>query len=79
VYVRIWRQQPSFAVAGPSPNGELSDPPPSVALILSDPSNSATTSPAATLTRGSQLSELAIPTRGYVVTGVKTLQVEVKE
>jgi hypothetical protein len=24
-YVRVWRQQPSFSVAGPSPGGELTD------------------------------------------------------
>ncbi len=79
LYVRIWRQQPSFTVSGPLPSGELSDPPPSVALILSDPSNSATSNAALALTRGSQLTELTIPTRGYVVTGAKTLQVEVKD
>ena len=79
LYIRVWRQQPSFTVSGPLPSGELSDPPPSVALILSDPSNSATSNPALASTRGSQLTELTIPTRGYVVTGAKTLQIEVKD
>ncbi len=79
VYVRVWRQQPAFTIAGPTPDGELTDPPPSAALILADPSDSATTNPAATATRGSQLAELSAPTRGYVVTGAKTLQVDVKE
>lgn len=78
-YVRVWRQQPSFTVGGPSPGGELTDPPPSVMLILADPSDSATTNPALTVTRGSTLAELAIPFSGYVVSGAKTVQVEVKE
>ena len=79
LYVRIWRQQPSFTISGPAPSEEISDPPPSVALVLSDPSSSASTNAALTVTRGSQIAELSIPTRGYVVTGAKTLQVEVKE
>ncbi len=79
VYVRVWRQEPSFTISGPSPSGEISDPPPSVALVLSDPSNSVTSNPALTLTRGSQVAELSIPMTGYVVSGAKTLQVEVKE
>jgi hypothetical protein len=79
LYVRIWRPQPSFTISGPAPSAEISDPPPSVALVLADPSSSASTNAALTVTRGSQLAELSIPTRGYVVTGAKTLQVEVKE
>jgi hypothetical protein len=57
----------------------LPDPPPSVALILADPSDSATTNTALTLTRGSPVDELSIPVKGYVVSGAKTLQVDVKE
>ncbi len=79
VYVRVWRQQPSFTISGPSPSGEISDPPPSVALVLSDPSNSVTSNAALTVTRGSQIAELSVPTPGYVISGAKTLQVEVKE
>ena len=79
VYVRVWRQQPSFTISGPSPSGEISDPPPSVALVLSDPSNSVTSNAALTFTRGSQVAELSVATPGYVVMGAKTLQVEVKE
>ena len=79
VYVRVWRQEPSFTISRPSPSGEISDPPPSVALVLSDPSNSVTSNAALTLTRGSQIAELSIATPGYVVTGAKTVQVEVKE
>ncbi len=79
LYVRVWRQQPAFTVSGPMPGGELTDPPPSVALILADPSDSANTTPALTLTRGSGIAEIAIPVPDYVVTGAKTIQVEVKE
>ena len=79
LYVRVWRQEPSFTIAGPLPGGELGDPPPSVALILADPSSSATSNAALTLTRGSQVAEMRVPVSGYVVTGAKTVQVEVKE
>ncbi|MBV9759466.1 MAG: hypothetical protein JO340_02780 [Acidobacteriaceae bacterium] len=78
-YVRVWRQEPAFTVAGPAPGGELTDPPPSVMLILADPSSSVTTNPALTLTRGSGLAELTIPVAGFSVSGAKTVQVEVKE
>jgi hypothetical protein len=78
-YVRIWRQQPAFTIAGPMPGGDISDPPPSVMLVLADPSNSATTSQAQTLTRGSQLAEMKLPVDGFVVSGARTIQVEVKE
>ncbi len=78
-YVRIWRQQPSFTISGPLPGGDISDPPPSVMLVLADPSNSATTSPAQTLTRGSQIAEIKLPVDGFVVSGSRTIQVEVKE
>ncbi len=79
LYVRIWRQEPSFTIGGTLPGGELTDPPPSVALILSDPSSSATSNAALTVTRGSEVKEISIPLPGYVVTGAKTIQVEVKE
>lgn len=78
-YIRVWRQQPSFSVGPVLPGGEISDPPPSVALVLGDPSSSATSNAALTLTRGSGLSELPVPLPGYVVSGAKTLQVQVKE
>ena len=79
LYIRVWRQEPAFTVAGPLPGGELGDPPPSVALILADPSSSATSNAALTLTRGSQVAEMRIPVSGYAVTGAKTIQVDVKE
>jgi hypothetical protein len=78
-YIRLWRQEPSFTISGPLPGGDISDPPPSVMLVLADPSNSATTSQAQTLTRGSQVAEIKLPVDGFVVTGSRTIQVEVKE
>ncbi|MGA8027582.1 MAG: SpoIVB peptidase S55 domain-containing protein [Bryobacteraceae bacterium] len=79
VYVRVWRQEPSFTIAGPLPGGDLSDPPPSVMLVLADPAASANSNAALTLTRGSELAEFKLPVEGYVVSGSKTVQVDVKE
>ncbi len=78
-YIRVWRQEPSFSLTGPSPNGDLTDPPPSVALILADPAASASGSTASSITRGSSLKELRLPVDEYVVTGAKTIQVEIKD
>ncbi|MFL6463911.1 MAG: hypothetical protein ACJ73N_05825 [Bryobacteraceae bacterium] len=78
-YVRVWRQQPSFTISGPLPGGDITDPPPSVAIILADPSSSPTSNAALTLLRGSQVAELRIPVDNYVVTGSKTVQVEIKD
>jgi hypothetical protein len=78
-YVRVWRQQPSFTISGPLPGGDITDPPPSVALILADPSSSPTSNAALTLLRGSQVAELRMPVDNYVVTGSKTVQVEIKD
>jgi hypothetical protein len=79
LYVRVWRQEPSFTVAGQLPGGELPDPPPSVMLILADPSASANSNAALTLTRGAETARIVIPIDNYVVTGAKTVQVEVKD
>jgi hypothetical protein len=78
-YLRVWRQQPAFTISGPLPGGEITDPPPSVALILADPSSSPTSNAALTLLRGSQVAEIRMPVNDYVVTGAKTVQVEVKD
>ena len=66
-------------MAGQLPGGELPDPPPSVMLILADPSASANSNAALTLTRGAEAARLTIPIGDYVVTGAKTIQVEVKD
>ena len=78
-YVRVWRQEPSFSLSGPSPDGDLTDPPPSVALILADPSASSSGSTASSTIRGSSLKELRLPVDQYVITGAKTIQVEIKD
>ena len=78
-YVRVWRSQPAFSISGPSPSGEITDPPPSVMLILADPSTSPISNVAQVATRGSTVAEIPIPLDGYVVSGAKTVQVEVKE
>jgi hypothetical protein len=78
-YLRVWRPEPSFTIAGPRPGGELTDPPPSVMLVLADPSASANSNAALTLTRGSSIAEIKLPVDGYAVMGAKTIQVEIKE
>ena len=71
-YVRIWRPQPDFDVMGQS----FPSPPPSVEQILarSQPGLGATM-----LSRNSKVAELEIDAGGMVVSGSKTVQVEVKE
>jgi hypothetical protein len=78
-YVRVWRSEPAFSISGPMPGGEITDPPPSVMLILADPSESPTSNTAQLATRGSGITEIRLPVDGYVVSGAKTVQVEVKE
>jgi hypothetical protein len=71
-YVRVWRADPAFQLEG----ADLPDPPPSVALILA---GSQTASGGITQSRNSKLAELEISAGDTVVTGSKTIQVEVKE
>lgn len=71
-YVRVWRTEPDFQIQGM----DLPNPPPSVGLALIK----AQGTPAGTwLTRGSKVAELYIDTGDAVVTGSKTVQVDVKE
>jgi hypothetical protein len=79
-YLRVWRSEPSFNVAGQVPGRELSDPPPSVALLLASPFSSTSAPLPFAPVRGSTVEEIAIPVDGYVVgPSSKTVQVEVKE
>jgi hypothetical protein len=79
-YLRIWRSQPSFSVSGLVPGRELTDPPPSVALLLAAPSSSTSAVLPFAANRGSAIEEIAISLDGYVVgPSSKTIQVEVKE
>ena len=75
VYVRVWRQEPSFSL----PGADLTDPPPSAALVLSKTSSALSSGNSLLLSRGSQVAQLPIPMGDYAVTGSKTVQVEVKE
>ena len=70
-YVRVWRTDPAFQVQGQ----DLPDPPPSVGLIL----NKAQAAQGIWLPRGSKIDELQIQTGNVVVTGSKTVSVDVKE
>lgn len=71
-YVRIWRSEPNFQLEG----SDLPGPPASVALILA---GSQTTQPGITQLRNSKIGEMEIDGGDSVITGVKTIQVDVKE
>ena len=79
LYVRVWRQEPAFSVRGPGPESEMPDPPPSVMLILADPSSSASGNALNVSSRGSEAGRFTIPLPGYSVSGAKTVQVEIKD
>jgi hypothetical protein len=67
-YVRVWRAEPAYEVAGE----ELPDPPPSLALILGSTQS-------LSQNRNSKVTELVIDAGETMVTGSRTVQVEVKE
>jgi hypothetical protein len=67
-YVRVWRPEPAYEVAGE----ELPDPPPSLALILGSTQS-------VSQNRNSKITELVIDAGEMMITGSKTVQVEVKE
>jgi hypothetical protein len=66
-YMRVWRSDPSYQMSGE----ELPDPPPSLALILGAAAPT-------TAIRNSKVTEFVIDGGGNVVTGAKTVQVEVR-
>jgi hypothetical protein len=70
-WVRVWRNETDYTVEG----RDLPDPPPSIALIL----GRAQAGSSALLNRGSKVAEIEVPAGASVVTGSKTVQVEVKE
>jgi hypothetical protein len=70
-YVRVWRADPAFNVEGE----DLPDPPPSVSMILARAQQPAQGAPA----RTSKLAEIPFSAGNMVITGSKTVQVEVKE
>ncbi len=67
-YVRVWRAEPAYEVAGE----ELPDPPPSLALVLGSTQN-------VSQNKNSKIAELVIDAGEMMVTGSRTVQVEVKE
>jgi hypothetical protein len=72
-YVRVWRAEPSYTVEG----RDIPDPPPSLAILLT---RAQAGTPNLMNTRGAKVAELEVPgIPGSVVTGTKTIQVEVKE
>jgi hypothetical protein len=71
-YIRVWRADTAFEVQGT----DLPDPPPSVALLLA---KSQATPQNTWVGRGSTIAQMQIGTGDAVVTGSKTVQVEVKE
>jgi hypothetical protein len=73
-YVRVWRQEPSFSL----PGSDLTDPPPSVSIVLSRSSGTSGGGSLASA-RGAQLAEIPVAVGDYAVTGSKTVQLEVKE
>jgi hypothetical protein len=72
-YVRVWRSESAYTIQG----RDLPDPPPSLAMILARGQIGGAA--AAMNVRGSKVAEIEIPAGDFVVTGSKTVQVEVKE
>jgi len=71
-YVRVWRPDPAFQLEG----ADLPDPPPSVALVLA---GSQTNLAGINQVRNSKIGEMEIDAGDMVVSGTKTILVDVKE
>jgi hypothetical protein len=71
-YVRIWRAVPSFQLDG----ADLPAPPPSAVLVLE---GSVAAVAGITQSRNSKIGEMELDAGDMVVSGVKTIQVEIKE
>jgi hypothetical protein len=71
-YVRVWRMDSAYTIEG----RDLPDPPPSLGMILG---RVQTAGLSLASWRGSKVTEMEIPAREAVVTGTKTVQIEVKE
>jgi hypothetical protein len=76
-YLRVWRQEPAFPVAG----REIADPPPSIAMVMNHTLGTGGGAGTAMLVslRGATVEEIEMNPGNFVVTGSKTIQVEVKE
>jgi hypothetical protein len=71
-YIRVWRANPAFQLEG----ADLPDPPASVALILAGSQSSLA---GITQTRNSKVVAMEVDAGDMVVSGSKTIQVEIKE
>jgi hypothetical protein len=71
-YVRVWRTDPAYQLEGV----DLPDPPPSAALILA---GSQASFAGISQTRNSKIAEMAIDAGDVMISGSKTIQVEIKE
>jgi len=71
-YIRVWRADPAFQLEG----ADLPDPPASVALILA---GSQASLAGITQTRNSKVGGMEVDAGDMVVSGSKTIQVEIKE
>jgi hypothetical protein len=71
-YVRVWRGDPAFQLEG----ADLPGPPASIALILAGSQSSLA---GITQTRNSKIAEMEVDGGEMVISGVKTIQVDVKE
>jgi hypothetical protein len=71
-YLRVWRSDTAYSVQGQ----DLPDPPPSVSMILAKTQASLSST---MLWRGSKVAEMDLSAGDAVVTGSKTVQVEIKE
>jgi len=71
-YIRVWRADPAFQLEG----ADLPDPPASVALILAGSQSSLA---GITQTRNSRVAGMEVDAGDMVVSGSKTIQVEIKE
>jgi hypothetical protein len=67
-YVRVWRAEPSYAVQGE----EMDSPPPSLAFVIGGTAS-------LTQSKNAKFGELVMDAGGNMVSGSKTVQVEVKE
>lgn len=75
-YLRVWRQEPTFPVAG----REIADPPPSIAMVMNRSLGTGAAGSAMLVSaRGSTIEEIEMSPGNFVVSGSKTIQVEVKE
>ena len=71
-YVRVWRQDAAYQIEG----ADMPDPPPSASMILA---RSQATQGNLSQTRNSKVAEFVVDAGDSVVTGSKTVQVEIKE